>query len=53
MSEYFVPAVSYLRRWDDAMSPTDHELVEDHSRCQDFWPECKENAYVKEQGQQR
>ncbi len=23
------------------MAPTDHELVTDHSRCQDFWPECK------------
>jgi hypothetical protein len=39
LAAYFVPADEYKARWNDA--PTDHELVEDHSHCPDFWPECK------------
>ena len=39
-----IPPAEYMRRWDEAMAPTDHELVTDHSQCQRFWPECKEGS---------
>jgi hypothetical protein len=38
----YIPPAEYKARWDDAMAPTDHELVTDHSRCAGSWPECKE-----------
>lgn len=39
---YFIPPAEYKARWDAADAPTDHQLVQDHSQCQGFWPECKE-----------
>jgi hypothetical protein len=43
---YFMPPGEYMARWDAADAPTDHELVTDHSRCQGFWPECKEAPHA-------
>lgn len=38
----YVKAIDYLQRLADCGAPTDHELVTDHSRCPEFWAECKE-----------